>query len=146
GVIIVGSLSVLIFEEMSYNIIPNIAKAISICIAFLFLMGLNGRLRQNELDNTNYLKELNTLQQHQNELLEENVKQRTRELSQRNAHIETLMNELHHRVKNNLQMLYGLNSLRLTRKDDTEAANILKDNISRIKAMMLVNENLQLNE
>ncbi|WP_017256757.1 histidine kinase dimerization/phosphoacceptor domain -containing protein [Pedobacter arcticus] len=146
GVIIIGSLSVLIFQEMSYNIIPNLAKGISICIAFLFLMGLNGRLRQNELDNTNYLKELNTLQQHQNEILEESVKERTNELSQRNAHIETLMNEVNHRVKNNLQMLYSLNSLRLGGKEESEAGNILRDNISRIKAMMLVNENLQLSE
>lgn len=146
GVIIFGSLSVLIFEEMSYNIIPNLTKAISICIAFLFLMGLNGRLRQNELDNTNYLKELNTLQQHQNEILEESVKERTNELRQRNAHIETLMNEVNHRVKNNLQMLYSLNSLRLGGKEESEANNILRDNISRIKAMMLVNESLQLNE
>jgi two-component sensor histidine kinase len=141
-----GSAGVLFFGEYYYTILPNITKAVSISIAFLFLMGLNGRLRQNALDKTRYLKELNLLQQHQNELLEENVNQRTRELSQRNAHIETLMNELHHRVKNNLQMLYSLNSLRLNGKDDTEAGNILKDNISRIKAMMLVNENLQLNE
>jgi two-component sensor histidine kinase len=141
-----GSAGVLFFGEYYYTILPNITKAVSISIAFLFLMGLNGRLRQNALDKTRYLKELNLLQQHQNELLEENVSQRTRELSQRNAHIETLMNELHHRVKNNLQMLYGLNSLRLTGKNDTEAGNILRDNISRIKAMMLVNENLQLNE
>ena len=146
AVIIVGSLSVLIFEESSYAILPNLSKAISIFIAFLFLMGLNGRLRQNELDNNNYLKELNLLQQHQNEILEVSVKERTNELRQRNAHIETLINEINHRVKNNLQMLYSLNSLRLNSKENTEANDILKDNISRIKAMMLVNENLQFNE
>lgn len=145
-VIIVGSLSVLIFEESSYTVLPNLSKAISIFIAFLFLMGLNGRLRQNELDNTNYLKKLNLLQQNQNEILEESVKERTNELRKRNAHIETLINEINHRVKNNLQMLYSLNSLRLNNKEKTEANDILKDNISRIKAMMLVNENLQFNE
>ncbi|WEK33430.1 MAG: histidine kinase dimerization/phosphoacceptor domain -containing protein [Candidatus Pseudobacter hemicellulosilyticus] len=132
--------------EQAYTIIPGITKAVSIFIAFLFLMGLNGRLRQNSLDKTRYLKELTLLQQHQNELLEENVNHRTKELSQRNAHIEILMNELNHRVKNNLQLLYSLNSLRLSTKDNTDAEGILKDNISRIKAMMLVNENLQLDD
>ena len=43
-------------------------------------------------------------------------------------------------------MLYSLNALRLGGKEQSEAGNILRDNISRIKAMMLVNENLQLNE
>ena len=143
---ICSSAGLTIFGEHYFTIIPRVAKAVSICIAFLFLMGLNGRLRQNAVDKTRYLKELTLLQQHQNELLEESVMERTKELSQRNAHIETLMNELNHRVKNNLQMLYSLNSLRLASKDSTDANGILRDNVSRIKAMMLVNENLQLNE
>ncbi|WP_171047798.1 histidine kinase dimerization/phosphoacceptor domain -containing protein [Pedobacter xixiisoli] len=132
--------------EDYYIVLPSISKAVSVCIAFLFLMGLNGRLKKFEDDHTHFLKELTLLQQHQNELLEQNVKERTKELSQRNAHIETLINELNHRVKNNLQVLYGLNSLRLAAKDNMDADGILKDNISRIKAMMLVNDNLQLGE
>lgn len=128
--------------EDYYIVLPSISKVVSVAIAFFFLMALNGRLKQYEVDNTHYLKELTLLQQHQNELLEQNVKERTKQLSERNAHIETLINELNHRVKNNLQVLYGLNSLRLAAKDNTDAEGILKDNISRIKAMMLVNDNL----
>ncbi|RYZ82476.1 MAG: hypothetical protein EOP04_21960, partial [Proteobacteria bacterium] len=90
--IIISTAGIYGWDEDYYIALPSITKAVSVCIAFLFLMGLNGRLRQYEDDNTHYLKELNLLQKHQNELLEENVKERTKELSQRNAHIETLMN------------------------------------------------------
>ena len=145
-VIITSAFGIYFWDEDYYIVLPSITKAVSVCVAFFFLMGLNGRLRQYEDDNTHFLKELTLLQQHQNELLEENVKERTKELIQRNAHIETLMNELNHRVKNNLQVLYGLNSLRLATKGDTDAEGILKDNVARIKAMMLVNDNLQLGE
>ncbi len=70
------------------------------------------------------------------------INERTRELSRRNEHIELLMNELNHRVKNNLQLLYSLNSLQLAGSKDAYMGNILKENVVRIKAMMLVNDSL----
>lgn len=68
--------------------------------------------------------------------------ERTEQLQLRNARIETLINELHHRVKNNLQLLYSLNQLQLPLVTDSKAQDILKSNISKIKAMILVNQKL----
>lgn len=140
------NIHIILWGEKLYLIAPIISKTVSICVTMLFLMGLNARLRQNEKDKMRYLGELNSLQQYQNEILEENVAQRTAELEQRNRSIETLMNELNHRVKNNLQLLYSLNSLQLPNASDVQTANLIKDNIARIKAMMLVNEGLNHNQ
>jgi two-component sensor histidine kinase len=119
-----------------------LTKMVSAFISIVFLTCLNSRLRQNEKDRVLYLDELNRLQQHQNELLEEKVQRRTEELTERNLEIETLMNELNHRVKNNLQLLYSLNSLQLPVVKEQATQSILKDNIARIKAMILVNDHL----
>jgi len=140
------NITISLWGEKLYLFTPIGSKIVSISVVLLFLTGLNARLRQNEKDKLHYLNELNQLQKHQNELLEESVALRTSELNQRNQHIETLMNELNHRVKNNLQLLYSLNSLQLPTAQDTGTTDILKDNISRIKAMMLVNESLNLSQ
>lgn len=136
------NITISLWGEQLYLVMPLVSKFVSICVALLFLMGLNARLRQNEKDKMRYLNELNSLQKHQNEILEENVALRTTELEQRNQRIETLMNELNHRVKNNLQLLYSLNSLQLPSVAEPTTAHVLRDNIARIKAMMLVNDSL----
>jgi len=140
------NITISLWGEQLYLVTPIATKIISICVVLLFLMGLNARLRQNEKDKMRYLNELNLLQKHQNEILEESVALRTAELEQRNQRIETLMNELNHRVKNNLQLLYSLNSLQLPNASDMATSHLIKDNISRIKAMMLVNEGLNPNQ
>jgi len=63
-------------------------------------------------------------------------------LAERNTKIETLINELNHRVKNNLQLLYSLLSLQLPLVKDGVSREILKGNIGKIRAMMLVNQKL----
>src|SRR6202000_1199000 len=63
-------------------------------------------------------------------------------LAERNTKIQTLINELNHRVKNNLQLLYSLLSLQLPIVRDDASREILKGNIGKIRAMMLVNQKL----
>ncbi|MBX2925245.1 MAG: hypothetical protein KF746_23795 [Chitinophagaceae bacterium] len=128
--------------EAAFSLFIILSGSLLVTISLLFLTGINGKLWQNEKDKTLYLAQLTRLQQQQNQLLEENVAERTQELNRRNKHIELLMNELNHRVKNNMQLLYSLNSLQLSGNKDEYAGNILKDNIARIKAMMLVNDSL----
>ncbi|MGV3547171.1 MAG: 7TM diverse intracellular signaling domain-containing protein, partial [Pedobacter sp.] len=136
------NITISIWGEKLYLLTPIASKVISISVVLIFLTGLNARLRKNEKDKMHYLNELNLLQKHQNEILESSVASRTEQLNQRNQHIETLMNELNHRVKNNLQLLYSLNSLQLSSVAEPSTLHILKDNIARIKAMMLVNDSL----
>jgi two-component sensor histidine kinase len=55
---------------------------------------------------------------------------------------EVLLKEIHHRVKNNLQIVYSLFRLQLRQIDDPRAIEILTDSQSRISAMALVHKTL----
>jgi len=137
------TLALFIFGEKAFAIIPFFVRMVMLGVVLLFLTGLKEELRKIESDKATYLKEFTQLQKNQNALLEEQVARRTQRLHERNIHIEVLMNELSHRVKNNLQLLYSLNRLQLPTVPNGPAKSLLQDNISRIRAMILVNENFR---
>jgi len=62
---------------------------------------------------------------------EEKVK---RSLAERNI----LLKEVHHRVKNNMQVIYSLLNLQLSRVADKEAKRLIKESQQQIKSMMLI--------
>ncbi len=95
--------------------------------------------------------------------LEARVQERTQELVRANAALEAevgqhelaeaqlrvslkekevLLKEVHHRVKNNLQVVYSLFSLQAYTAGSRSAAEILRDGQSRIRAMSLIHEKL----
>jgi len=55
---------------------------------------------------------------------------------------EILLSEIHHRVKNNMQIIISLMSLQSQQIDDKVSQEKFNDSISRIKSMALVQENL----
>lgn len=149
-------LSSALLKERSLLSAPYVSNFTTLAVFLLFATGLKEDLRQHEIDKHAVLEELNRLQQFQNAILEKKVENRTSELSisnrhlkeqqallaDRNTKIETLINELNHRVKNNLQLLYGLSSLQVPMVNDEAAREIMRGNMGKIKAMMLVNEKL----
>lgn len=145
-----------ILHEKSLQFAPYVSNFTTLAVFLLFATGLKEELRQHEIDKNAALGALNELQQHQKAMLEQEVEDRTSELkisnsrlteqtallADRNTKIETLINEINHRVKNNLQMLYSLISLQVPNIPDNASREILKGNLGKIKAMMLVNQKL----
>lgn len=61
-------------------------------------------------------------------------------LSERNTEKTLLINEIHHRVKNNLQLMYSLARLQLPTIKEENDKLLWQKHLTQIKAMALVNE------
>lgn len=150
------TISSFLFNEQSLIIFPIVAKFTILCISLLFLVGLHKQLQQHEQEKLVALQQLNDIQLQYSTTIKKKVKERTLKLKNTNAklveqqvqlieknrHIEILMDELNHRVKNNLQMLYSLNTLQIPLIKDVKSKQILNEMLGRIKAIMVVNDHL----
>jgi two-component sensor histidine kinase len=67
-------------------------------------------------------------------------------IEKKNEENEVLLKELHHRVKNNLQVIYSLINLQKRRLETPELNQSLSMVQNRIKTMSLVHQNLHENE
>lgn len=68
------------------------------------------------------------------------------ELSMRDEEKQTLLKEIHHRVKNNLQIVSSLLQLQAIELDDPDALAAVEDGQNRVKAMALIHEKLYQSE
>ena len=64
----------------------------------------------------------------------------------KNDKIETLVKELHHRVKNNLQIVSGLLALQSNRLEDESAKKAMDAGRNRVDAMALIHQKLYMDE
>jgi two-component sensor histidine kinase len=74
--------------------------------------------------------------------LEDKVVERTILLEHRKQELEALLKEVHHRVKNNLQIVLSLLHLTSTTTENPEARELLEESQARIFAMSLVHEEI----
>ncbi|MDP2796915.1 MAG: histidine kinase dimerization/phosphoacceptor domain -containing protein [Methanoregula sp.] len=81
-----------------------------------------------------------------NETLEEGIKKRTTELNAALDKEVTLLREIHHRVKNNLQMIASLLNLQVRRTDDEKIRIALQESLNRLRAMAIVHQKLNVSE
>lgn len=64
------------------------------------------------------------------------------EAQEKNKYIESLIRELHHRVKNNLQVVSSLMSLQSNRVEDEHARMALEESKTRVDAMAMIHQKL----
>jgi two-component sensor histidine kinase len=74
-------------------------------------------------------------------LYHRNRKQR-QEITAQSKKLEIMMKELHHRVKNNLQIVSSLLSLQTYKVQDEEAVLVLKESQQRVQAMSFIHQRL----
>jgi PAS domain S-box-containing protein len=72
---------------------------------------------------------------HSEELLKASLKEKV-----------TLIDEIHHRVKNNMQVMASLIKLQINREDDLKIKDILRENQGRVYAMSAIHESLYQSE
>lgn len=67
-------------------------------------------------------------------------------LAQKNTKIELLIRELHHRVKNNLQIVSGILSLHANRIQNNSAKEALEEGKARVNAIALLHQRLYMDD
>ncbi len=102
----------------------------SLGISILFGIALYFNIRQKNKNKKHILA--------QNEQLKIN----SINIAEQNKHNEVLLKELHHRVKNNLQVINSLLNIQKRRNTDLELKEIISAVQTRIQTMALVHQNL----
>ncbi|MFK5856756.1 MAG: histidine kinase dimerization/phosphoacceptor domain -containing protein [Bacteroidota bacterium] len=77
------------------------------------------------------------------------LKEKSKQIEEQNKIIEkalvekeTLLKEIHHRVKNNLQLISGLLELQVDQTDDEYVKEMMEEGKSRVRSMSLIHEQL----
>jgi two-component sensor histidine kinase len=121
--------------------------ALFYCMLFTSIIVISSRKsyyreRQKTMQQNSALLELNQHIEEQRQALEDAVKL----ANQRRDNIEVLLNELNHRVKNNLQVVCSLLKLQAQTITDEKAKHAVLESKNRLSSIILVHKRLYHNE
>ena len=126
------------------QILPNVAiivQTLTFAIALVARVNLlKNDLHLTGLENQKIAGQI-AIEQERNTRLEEKIEFDKRDIAAAQQ-IKLLMKELHHRVKNNLQIVSSLLSLQSFRIKDKAASEAVKEGQHRIEAMSLIHQRL----
>lgn len=154
--ILIGEYNLLGAPDFSQHYFTPVARVANICslifistILVLFITRLNAK---NEEDLSLALKALTskTRELERNKIeLEDIVQERTSKLSMQNEILERqneekiiLLKEVHHRVRNNLQIISSLINLQKKKNDNATIQNALQEIQGRVESMSLVHQKM----
>jgi two-component sensor histidine kinase len=124
-------------------------SVLSITITFGIILVAKVNLIKKELSNEKFEKQAivaqNEIEKERNLRLQEKIEYYKNEVAAA-QHIKLLMKELHHRVKNNLQIVSSLLSLQSFRIKDQTAIDAVKEGQHRIEAMSLIHQKLYIQD
>jgi two-component sensor histidine kinase len=156
GLLMIGLLLLAILKEDGIVIVTYLNNLSGVAAIGFFTISLGEQMRTIEVERNTILQELNLLRNKQNAILKELVEERTKELQEvnsevvfqkealsvRNERIELLLKELHHRVKNNLQIISSFYDLRRDDPSKKDLNVFLDEGKNRINVMAMVHNML----
>ncbi len=119
------------YQTLWFRIVASLLIVLG--IVFIFRLRMAGMLRRNRL--------LESINQKLNQQIRER-KRAEKKIQNQLAEKEILLKEIHHRVKNNLQIIVSLLRLQSTNIKDDKMLEILKESRERVRSMALVHERL----
>lgn len=84
----------------------------------------------------------NRLVRRQRDVLEEEIRLRTQEITKQNEEKSLMLKEIHHRVKNNLQIISSLLNLHAETINDPRVLSLFEDLRHRVNSMALIHEKM----
>ncbi len=84
----------------------------------------------------------NRIAKRQRQLLEDEIAVRTQEISRQNEEKSLMLKEIHHRVKNNLQIISSLLNLHAETIQDPRVLSLFEDLRHRVNSMALIHEKM----
>ena len=123
-------------KESIYELLKNDSVSIDETPQEIFFQGRNYLLSLRPVQNSK--KESEEFVLVMNDITERKQNEENIRISLKEK--ELLIQEIHHRVKNNLQIIISLLSVQMHQVDDSEVRKMLEDSYRRIRAMSLIHE------
>lgn len=124
-----------ILATKSFNVVFSclniITPTLVIFVAFLWYLSEKEKTEKALIEGKNQLEQKKEQVERQNLIIEESLQQK-----------EVLLQEIHHRVKNNLQLVSGLMQLQGSQSKDAKIKAIMNEGQNRIRSMSLIHQQL----